>query len=74
MKDVEIFTGPGCAWCTRAKNLLNSRGIRFRERDVALPDVLDEFRARLPRVRSIPQVFIDGQHVGGFEDLERALA
>ena len=74
MKDIEIFTGPGCGYCDAAKELLKSRELAFTERDVSDQTVAREFRERLPRVRSIPQIFIDGEHIGGYEDLELKLA
>ena len=69
MPEIEIFTGPGCSYCQAAKALLNERKVPFTERDISDPAVLAEFRERLPRVRSIPQIFADGAHVGGHEDL-----
>ena len=65
----EIFSAPGCSYCEAAKRLLRERGIAFDERDISDAAVLAEFRARLPRVRSIPQIFFAEQHVGGYEDL-----
>ena len=73
MADIEIFTGPGCGYCDAAKALLKRRRLTFTERDVSDPAVQAEFRERLPRVRSIPQIFIDGEHIGGYEDLELKL-
>ena len=73
MKDIEIFTGPGCGYCEAAKTLLKRRGLSYTERDVSEPAVLVEFSERLPRVKSIPQIFIYGEHIGGYEDLELAL-
>lgn len=73
MAEIEIFTGPGCGYCEAAKALLEERAMAFTERDVSDPAVLDEFRERLPRVKSIPQIFIDGEHIGGFEDLQLRL-
>ena len=70
---IEMFTGPGCSYCEAAKSLLLRRQLAFTERDVSDPAVLVEFRERLPRVRSIPQIFIDGEHIGGYEDLELKL-
>ena len=68
--NVEIFTGPNCNYCAAAKALLDARGLNYLERDMADASVRQEFADRLPRVRSIPQVFIDGEHIGGFEDLK----
>ncbi len=70
MSDIEIFTGPGCTYCEAAKALLNERKLPFRERDVSDPAVLAEFQQRLPRVRAIPQVFADSEHLGGVDDLK----
>ena len=73
MQDIEIFTGPGCSYCEAAKALLKDSGLAFTERDVSDPAVGAEFHERLPRVRSIPQVFIGGSHIGGYEDLKLTL-
>jgi len=74
VKHIEIFTGPGCSYCDAAKALLTRYDLPFTERDVSEPAVLAEFRERLPRTRSIPQIFIDGEHIGGYEDLDLKLA
>ena len=74
MNDVEIFTGPGCAYCEAAKDLLRQNDVPFTERDVSDADVLAVFQESLPRVRSIPQVFADGEHIGGLDDLKLRLA
>lgn len=73
MERIEIFTGPGCGYCEAAKALLNERGLLFHKQDVSDPAVLADFRERLPRVKSIPQVFIDGDHIGGYDDLKLKL-
>ena len=69
MKNIEVFIGPGCSYCDRAKAALQVRGMDFVERDISDEHVLAEFRERLPRVKSIPQIFVDGEHIGGYEDL-----
>ena len=67
--DIEIFTGPNCGYCTAAKALLAERKRAYVEKDITEPGVMAEFRQRLPRQKSIPQVFIDGEHIGGYDDL-----
>ncbi len=74
MSEIEIFTGPNCGYCKAAKDLLAQKGLAFIERDISDPRVLQEFRARLPRQKSIPQIFVDGEHIGGYEDLRLRLA
>ena len=70
MKDIEIFIGPGCAQCKKAKKLLKQHGLDYSERDVSEPAVMDEFRKRLPRSKALPQIFADGKHLGSLEDLQ----
>ena len=69
MAEIEIFTGPGCAHCEAAKSFLRDRGLAFTERDISQPDAMADLQARLPRARSIPQVFVDGAHIGNDQDL-----
>ena len=69
MNNVEIFTGPGCSYCNRAKDLLKDNNVPFVEIDISDPENLAEFKRRLPRVKSIPQIFVEGDHIGGFDDL-----
>jgi glutaredoxin len=73
MKEIEIFTGPGCAHCEQAKALLRQHGVEYVERDVSDAAVIIEFRQRLPRLKSLPQIFADGDHLGGLEDLQMLL-
>lgn len=54
----------------RAKTLLSRKGIEYKEADISVPQNRLEMAQRLPRARSIPQIFIDGKHVDGCEDLE----
>lgn len=75
MPRIEIFTGPNCGYCEAAKALLRENGLAFEEIDLAAdPANMDAFRSRLPRVKSIPQIFVDGEHIGGLEDLRLHLA
>ncbi len=68
--EIEIFTGPDCAYCTAAKQLLDERGHSYVEKNITDSDIFSEFRERLPRQKSLPQIFIDGQHIGSYEDLQ----
>lgn len=68
---IEIFTSRDCHYCKLAKELLKVQSLEFKE--VNISDDLESekmLRDRLPRVRSLPQLFIDGRHVGGYEDLK----
>ena len=69
MARVEIYTTPSCPFCVRAKRLLQARGIPYDEVDVADdPDLRADLVQRTGR-RTVPQIFIDGEPIGGFEEL-----
>ena len=65
----EIFTRPGCGYCVAAKQLLRRKNIPYTERDITHRDHWDEVKARVPKFRTVPQVFLNGRHIGGFDDL-----
>jgi len=69
---IEIFSTPQCAYCDAAKKLLDDKGLAYTNLDVmSEPAILADFKRRLPRVKAVPQIFIDGEHIGGYEDLCR---
>ena len=69
MKKVEIYTAGLCGYCYRAKKLLEEKGVEFIEYDVTFdPKKRLEMEERAGR-RTVPQVFIDGQSIGGSEEL-----
>lgn len=69
MKRIEIYTRSWCPWSIRARGLLQSKGLDFEEIDVTSDREHEaEMIARAGRT-SVPQVFIDGAHIGGYDDL-----
>ena len=71
MKNVEIYTGPLCAFCDRAKALLNKKGVSFKEINLASdPNKMDEMIKKTNGMRTIPQIFIDGHHIGDNDKLQ----
>lgn len=73
MPNVQIYTSAICGYCVAAKNLLKQKGFEYEEVRVDLdPARREEMVARAKRT-SVPQIFIDGEHIGGFDDL-RALS
>ncbi len=71
---VEIFTLPDCSDSAAAKRLMAIHGVGYAERDASNPAVMAELQRRLPREASLPQVFLDGVHLGGYDDLRLRLA
>ena len=70
MSKVEIYTTKICAYCVRAKSLLKKKGVDFTEIDVSTDDRLREsMMDRAGGRSSVPQIFINDQHIGGSDDL-----
>jgi glutaredoxin-like protein len=67
--DVLMFTKPGCSYCTKAKQLLTDRGWSYEE----VPSSPRNLRAVSGKATT-PQVFVDGQYIGGSEELEKYLS
>ena len=73
MNNVTVYMGPRCAFCDAAKRLLTRNNITYKEINIALEEgKMDEMLKKSNGKRTIPQIFFDDYHVGGFEEL-RAL-
>lgn len=70
MKKVIVYSTAICPYCIRAKELLESEGIPFEEIRVDLDVTRFEEMKRISGQRTVPQIFIGEQHVGGFSDLK----
>jgi glutaredoxin 3 len=70
MPVIDIYTSPLCGYCHAAKRLLNAKGVTFNEIDVLVqPDLKPEMMQRSNGGRTVPQIFINDQHIGGCDDL-----
>ena len=70
MKNVTVYMGPRCNFCDAAKRLLKRNNISYNEINVALEDgKMDEMLKKSNGRRTIPQIFFDDHHVGGYEEL-----
>ena len=70
MARVEIYSTMFCPYCARAKSLLSRKGVTFENIDVMMePAKRDEMAKRAGGRTTVPQIFIDGQHVGGSDEL-----
>ena len=68
--DIIIYTGPMCPYCDKAKALLQSKELEYKEIYVGDdPDIMMEMIDKANGRRSVPQIFIKDNHVGGFDDL-----
>lgn len=70
MAKVEIYTWDHCPYCKRAKALLDSKGVRYTEYDITGDDAARaKMVERTKGPKSVPQIFIDGKHFGGCDDI-----
>ena len=69
-----VYTKPMCGYCISAKNLLKSKGIEYEERYLDNQQEIKEFVEQHPTKRTMPQIWIDGEHVGGFKELKIKLS
>ncbi|MEA5563507.1 glutaredoxin 3 [Planktothrix agardhii] len=68
--NIEIYTWRTCPFCIRAKELLKSKGVDFTEYSIDGDEVArDQMAQRANGRRSLPQIFIDNQYIGGCDDL-----
>ncbi|MGE7369734.1 glutaredoxin 3 [Neorhizobium sp. NPDC001467] len=70
MADIILYTRDGCGYCARAKSLLDAKGADYVEHNASrTPAARAEMIARSNGGTTFPQIFINGQHIGGCDDL-----
>ena len=73
MKNITIYTGPLCNYCEAAKKLFKRNNITYKEINIANVDgAMDEMIKKANGKRTIPQIFFDEEHIGGYDEV-RAL-
>ncbi len=73
MAKVQVYTTTYCPYCVRAKSLLKSKGVAFEEIDVTdNPELREKMVEMAGGRRTVPEIFIDGKIIGGYDEL-RAL-
>ncbi|WP_273718957.1 MULTISPECIES: glutaredoxin 3 [Bartonella] len=68
MKEIIIYTRPGCPYCTKARDLLDKKGVKYTDID-ASTSLRQEMVQRANGRNTFPQIFIGDYHVGGCDDL-----
>ena len=70
MKTITMYTGPMCNFCDAAKRLFSRNNLKYQEIDISMKDGLrDEMIKKANGKRTIPQIFFDDLHVGGYQEL-----
>ena len=68
-KKVEIYSKSNCSYCVMAMNFFDSKGIKYDVYSTDNPDIFNEMLKRNPSARTLPQIFIDDELIGGYTDL-----
>jgi len=73
MTKAVVWSKNSCPFCVQAKALLEARGIEYEERNVSTDWTREQLLEAVPNARTLPQIFLDDQHIGGFTDLRAHL-
>ena len=68
-----VWSKPDCPFCTKAKNLLKNKGIEYEERNIAEGYKIQDLLEMVPNARTMPQIWLDEEHIGGYHELEARL-
>ena len=69
MDQIKIYTKKRCPYCTSAKIWLTQKNYQFEEISLDDAEILKAFREKNPRLRTVPQIFIGKESIGGFSEL-----
>lgn len=67
--DIKVYTKKRCPHCFSAKTWLNKRNYTYQEISLDDPNIRDEFVTKYPDLKSVPQIFVGEENIGGFSDL-----
>ncbi|MDG1248968.1 MAG: glutaredoxin domain-containing protein [SAR86 cluster bacterium] len=68
-ENVEIYSKSNCSYCVMAKNYFESKGIDYTVHDAEDIDIFKKLLVRNPAARTMPQIFINNELIGGYTDL-----
>ena len=69
-----VWSKPACPFCVKAKNLLKTKGIEYEEKNIAEGHKIQDLLEMVPNARTMPQIWPNEEHVGGYYELEKKLA
>jgi glutaredoxin 3 len=70
-----VWSKNACPFCDQAKKLLGSRGIEFEERNISAEKwTKEQLLEAVPTARTLPQIFLDDNYIGGFTELRKHLS
>ena len=68
-----VWSRDQCPYCDQAKNLLKLKGIAYEERNISRGYTREQLLEAVPGARTVPQIFLDDRHIGGFTELREYL-
>ena len=68
-----VWSKPACPYCDKAKNLLKTKGIDYEEKNIAEGYKIQDLLELVPNARTMPQIWLDEEHIGGYHELEKKL-
>ena len=68
-----VWTKDACSYCVQAKALLEQQGIEYEEKKIGVDYTREQLLEAVPTARTVPQIFLDGELVGGFTELKKKL-
>lgn len=68
-----VWSKNGCPYCDQAKNLLKAKGIEYEERNIQKDWTKEQLLEAVPGARTLPQIFLESEYVGGFTELRTKL-
>ena len=68
-----VWSKDACPFCDQAKNLLKLKGIEYEERNISSDWTREQLLEAVPDARTVPQIFLDEQLIGGFTELRKHL-
>lgn len=66
-----VYSKDFCGFCDRAKRLLEMKGIKYEERKIGHGWTKEQLLEHVPTARTVPQIFLDGLYVGGYDELKK---
>ena len=68
-----VWSKPNCPQCTSAKQLLKIKGIEYEEKNIADGHKIQDLLALVPNAKTMPQIWLDDEHIGGYMELRKKL-
>ena len=68
-----VWSKPGCPQCVSAKQLLKTKGIEYEEKNIAQGHNIQDLLELVPNARTMPQIWLNEEHIGGYEQLKEKL-